>query len=244
MAKARDTATDRLSNVIEVVELGRRTGLLCAERGSGGYIEEAEIYFMGGRAVYAATTSALGPDALVDVGQWGTCRFCFDTTAPQPVPNLAGPYAASASMPGANAWPTPTGVPAAPGGSRARAPGWGTPGNQAVYGQSPAPVAPAHSYPASPSRSGPDSGVWGGSQPGVAAPTGPLARRPRRVHDVRELMGVVSSNNLSRSHRALLLLADGTHNVLDLARLASKSVDDVTQLLAELETRGLIYYYE
>ncbi len=28
MAKARDTFTDRLSNVIEVVELGRRTGLL------------------------------------------------------------------------------------------------------------------------------------------------------------------------------------------------------------------------
>jgi DNA-binding MarR family transcriptional regulator len=64
------------------------------------------------------------------------------------------------------------------------------------------------------------------------------------VHDVRDLMSVVTNNNLSRSHRALLLLADGSHNVLDLARLASKSVDDVTHLLAELEGRGLIYYYE
>ncbi len=56
-------------------------------------------------------------------------------------------------------------------------------------------------------------------------------------------MAVVSSYNFSRSHRTILLLADGSHNVLDLARLASKSVDEVTQLLAELEARGLIYYY-
>ena len=33
MAKPRVTATDRLANVIEVVELGQRTGLLSAERG-------------------------------------------------------------------------------------------------------------------------------------------------------------------------------------------------------------------
>jgi hypothetical protein len=64
------------------------------------------------------------------------------------------------------------------------------------------------------------------------------------MHDVRDLMSIVASNNLSRSHRALLLLADGSHNVLDLARLASKSVDEVTHLLAELEGRGLIYYYD
>lgn len=57
-------------------------------------------------------------------------------------------------------------------------------------------------------------------------------------------MAVVAAHNLSRSHRTMLLLADGTYNVLDLARLASKSVDEVTQMLAELEARGLIYYYE
>jgi hypothetical protein len=243
MAKARDTATDRLSNVIEVVELARRTGLLSAERGAGAYLEEAEIYFVGGRAIYAATSGALGRDALVDVGQWGTCRFCFDTTAPRPSPNLAAPSEIPTSRPGANAWPTPSGVPAAPGGGRGVAPGWSAPASQPGFGPAYASAAPARSYPAS-ERLGPDSGAWGGSQPGTAAPTGPLARRPRRVHDVRDLMGVVTSNNLSRSHRTVLLLADGSHNVLDLARLASKSVDDVTQLLAELEARGLLYYYE
>jgi hypothetical protein len=70
-----------------------------------------------------------------------------------------------------------------------------------------------------------------------------LARRPRRAPDVRDLMQVVTSHNLSRGHRTILLLADGEHTVLDLARLSSKPVDEVTALLGELESRGLIYYY-
>lgn len=72
---------------------------------------------------------------------------------------------------------------------------------------------------------------------------GPLARRPRRAPDVRDLMTIVTSHNLSRGHRTLLLLADGEHSVLDLARLSSKSVDEVMSLLADLEVRSLIYYY-
>jgi hypothetical protein len=40
-----------------------------------------------------------------------------------------------------------------------------------------------------------------------------------------------------------LILADGEHTILDLARLSSKSVDEVMNLLADLEVRGLVYYY-
>jgi aminopeptidase-like protein len=56
-------------------------------------------------------------------------------------------------------------------------------------------------------------------------------------------MSVVTAYNLSRSHRTILLLADGEHTVLDLARLSSKSVDEIATLLGELEARGLVYYY-
>jgi aminopeptidase-like protein len=83
-----------------------------------------------------------------------------------------------------------------------------------------------------------------GAVPGVAQSTGPLARRPRRAPDMRDLMTVVTTHNLSRGHRAILLLADGHHNILDIARLASKTVDEVTQLITDLQTRGLIYFYE
>lgn len=71
-----------------------------------------------------------------------------------------------------------------------------------------------------------------------------LDRRPRRAPDVRDLMTVVTNYNLTRSHRTILLLADGEHSVVDLARLSSKSVEEVIMLLNELETRGLIYYYD
>ena len=61
---------------------------------------------------------------------------------------------------------------------------------------------------------------------------------------MRDLMTVVTTHNLTRNHRTILLLADGQHNILDIARLASKSIDEVTQLITDLQTRGLIYFYE
>src|SRR5579859_5468267 len=90
MAKSRDTFTDRLSNVIEVVELGRRTGLLSAERGAGQTREEGDVYFVAGVAIYAAVAGLRGREALSMLGQWRACRFAFDPDAARPVPNLAG----------------------------------------------------------------------------------------------------------------------------------------------------------
>jgi hypothetical protein len=227
MPKARDTATDRLSNVIEVVELGRRTGLLSAERGMGPSLEEGEIYFVSGRPIYAAVGQLRGREALATLGQWGACRFAFDITTPSPSPNLSGvlsPVEASGSQPGA----TPPRVAAS-------GVGWRFPAG-------PPPSSPLP--PAGQSTPGAASMPWGDDQRRSAPAGGPLGRRPRRSPDVRDLMAVVTTYNLSRSHRTILLLADGSHNVLDLARLASKSVDEVTQLLADLESRGLVYYYE
>jgi hypothetical protein len=245
MPKARDTATDRLSNVIEVVELGRRTGLLSAERGMGAGYEEGEIYFVLGRAMYAAiyavnsavTSSAAGREALAALGQWGNCHFAFDPTADRPAANLAAAFGDTGPQLGASpSWPAPAPNPAANGSA------WGPPptaarpphgvasralpglGGSAVPGRSPTPAP----------RTG---------QIAAASGSGPLGRRPRRAPDARDLREVVASLNLSRNHRTLLLLADGTHSVLDLARLASKPVDEITQILAELEARGLIYYY-
>lgn len=234
MAKARDTSTDRLSNVIEVVELGRRTGLLGAERGSGASFEEGEIYFVGGQAIYAVVAHLRGREALAALGQWGSCRFSFDTEEPRPAPNLAPVTAPVGGFPQRGGMSPQRGT-SSPRGT-ASGFGWSTPGG--VPAQPPTP-------PSGP-EPGPSSGVWGSSWPGTGTGprTGPLARKPRRSPDVRDLMAVVSGYNLSRSHRTILLLADGSHNVLDLARLASKSVDEVTQLLAELEARALIYYYE
>lgn len=225
MGTARDTATDRLSNVIEVVELGRRTGLLSAERGAGPAYEEGALYFVGGRAVYAAVAQLRGREALSVLSQWGPCYFCFDTRAAPPQPNIAeaitGPNAAARTGGPASSsrWPSQTGPIAPPGPMR----GPTTPDRAAAPG--------AHS-------------TWGPGQPARASQSGPLGRRPRRSPDLRDLMTVVTTYHLSRVQRTILLLADGTHDVLDIARLASRSVDEVTQMLADLQGKGLIYFYE
>jgi hypothetical protein len=71
----------------------------------------------------------------------------------------------------------------------------------------------------------------------------PLAeRRPKRATDVRDLINVVTTYNLARSHRTVLLLADGEHTVQDISRLSGKPVEDVVQLLRDLEERHLVFY--
>ena len=237
MGTARDTATDRLSNVIEVVELGRRTGMLSAERGTGSAYEEGALYFVGGRAVYAALGPLRGREALTALSQWGPCYFCFDTRAVPPQPNIAeaitGPRVAA-----------PSGY-AAPAGGSANGPRWPSPTGPIGHAT---PHDVMHNGamrgPTTPDRAAAARGTWGPGQPDTASKTGPLGRRPRRSPDLRDLMTVVTTHHLSRVQRTILLLADGTHDVLDIARLASRSVYEVTQMLADLQGRGLIYFYE
>lgn len=297
MPKPRVTATDQLANVIEVVELGRRTGLLSVERGSGSVHEEGEIYFLHGRATYASLAGLRGREALAAMGRWGACRFSFDRDLPSPAANIAAP---PPGAPAPSRISDPNLVHAQPGGRQRIPEGSGiwnypqqAPGGPFAGG----PFAGGASGPLYPSgplggSSGPldGSGIFGtsgafGNSGGLGAGTGGygagsfdgsgsfagpggypqqqqqqrpfapppaeraqpspnfLASRPRRAPDVRDLMQVVTSHNLSRGHRTILLLADGEHTVLDLARLSSKPVDEVTALLGDLEARGLVYYY-
>lgn len=80
-------------------------------------------------------------------------------------------------------------------------------------------------------------------QDGRSGADATLLRRPRRAPTVRDLLSVVQTYNLSRAHRTVLMLADGEHNVIDLARLSSKQIEEVLTLLRELESQGLVYYY-
>ncbi len=64
---------------------------------------------------------------------------------------------------------------------------------------------------------------------------------PNRTPDVRDLNTLVATYGLSRGHRTVLLLANGQHTIIDMARLASKTVEEVYQLLNDLRNFGLIY---
>jgi hypothetical protein len=224
MAKPRVTATNRLSNVIDVVEMGRRSGMLSVERGGGSVLEVGEIFFVSGSPTYAALAGLRGREALLALGNWGPCRFAFDTESPPPPGNIVvtNPtlHAAPRNQPSSTP-PMGNHIPAA--------------GNR-MTGR-------LQTGPLGSKQTGSLNQYGSYTPPGTYANTDGLGRRPRRAPDVRDLMAVVTTYNLSRNHRTVLLLADGEHSILDLARLSSKSVDEITGLLADLESRGLVYYY-
>jgi hypothetical protein len=244
MAKPRVTATDRLSNIIEVAELGRRSGLLSVERDTGSIIEEGAVYFISGHPVFAALGSLRGREALRALSRWTQCRFAFDPDAPPPAPNVSAPVS-SVELPSApqRAAPRQNHYPGIAGSGSSEYSTSAGNGAGNANGASSGLWNP-NNVPAQEYRQ-PNTG-YGQSSVDVfsdAAQRRELMRCPRRAPDVRDLMQVVTAYNLSRGHRTLLLLADGEHTILDLVRLSSKPVEEVVQWLGELERYGLIYYY-
>jgi len=73
----RDTAADRLADVIQVAQLGRKTGILTVERGKGAAFEEGMIMFVNGQITQASTGWRNGLDALSWLNTWEFCHFAF-----------------------------------------------------------------------------------------------------------------------------------------------------------------------
>ncbi|MFL5658620.1 MAG: DUF4388 domain-containing protein [Ktedonobacteraceae bacterium] len=71
------TLTDRLANVIEVIQLGRKTGILTAERDTGSMLEHGMITFVKGQVTQTSVGQHTGFPAFKVLKTWGTCRFAF-----------------------------------------------------------------------------------------------------------------------------------------------------------------------
>jgi hypothetical protein len=71
------TLTDRLANVIQVIQLGRKTGTLIVERSSGNSLEYGTVGFVNGLMTQASVHELRGLAAFQWLYTWGTCRFTF-----------------------------------------------------------------------------------------------------------------------------------------------------------------------
>ena len=93
MSPQRGTETSQLANVIEVIQLGRKTGILTVEREANSFPESGQITFVGGQITQAHCSRTMqGQQALLWLKSWGACRFTFlaeqdiaRTTQPLPV---------------------------------------------------------------------------------------------------------------------------------------------------------------
>jgi hypothetical protein len=80
MSEERGLATDQLSNIIQVIQLGRKSGQLIVERGEGKTLESGEITFFRGQITQARWNHRSGLEALRQLNTWGACRFMFTPT--------------------------------------------------------------------------------------------------------------------------------------------------------------------
>src|ERR1700730_16853631 len=106
MAQQNATITNSLANVIQVIQLGRKSGVLTVERGEGMTFEEGVITFVNGQTVDAQTALYNFQDALRWLGSWGTCRYEFIPTPTAKLPSIP----ASATIPAYDQGMTDTGT--------------------------------------------------------------------------------------------------------------------------------------
>ena len=243
MRRQRATLADRVSQVIDVIELGRRTGLLSVERDVGAVLEEGDLYFLNGQAIYASTGTQNGRSALETLRTWGACRFAFLSDIPKPAPNIgpergnartlqtgglrSGPLSVPTSEPQRPMFMPPAAPPSpfAPFEGR-REPAHGL----SSYALPGAPHQP-EGMPSLPSMD------YSASAPAlVLAPY----QRPRRAPNPQDIPRLAARYQLSRAHRTLLLLADGEHTIRHLARLAGRSEEEALALFSDLFRMGLI----
>jgi hypothetical protein len=214
MPQQRETVTDRLDNVIQVIQLGRKTGQLSVERGEGNTYEEGFITFVNGQVAQATTGQRNGLDALNWLSGWGTCRFAFiseaNTRTTGSLPSVSVPPVQSTH-------PSP---------QRSYISGRVDPqtGNLRLAPQT-QPLPSIRQEPEPTSNTPP------------APYTPPVLYRTRPVD---EALRILEYRGLSRTHRHLLLLIDGQRTMAELVRLMGRDQDEVSQLLRDLINAAVI----
>jgi hypothetical protein len=79
MQSQRQTVTNRLADVIHIIHIGSKSGMLTVERGEGKTVEEGFIKFVHGRVVEARVGMYNGLAALHYLTTWQTCRFSLQS---------------------------------------------------------------------------------------------------------------------------------------------------------------------
>ncbi len=85
MTQRRVTATNQFAKVIDVLQLGKKTGILTVERGEDETFEEGTMTLVHGQVVQATIGPYTGRDAATKLFSWQACRFLFVPMLPEQV---------------------------------------------------------------------------------------------------------------------------------------------------------------
>src|SRR5262245_4613346 len=99
------TTTEHLTQVIDALQLGRKTGVLTVERGEGPSLERGMIILVNGQPVRAQLGNLNTAESLEWLGAWQSCRFAFLPTIP---PDLMMPASYAGGGQGPPSGPLPS----------------------------------------------------------------------------------------------------------------------------------------
>lgn len=263
-------STSRLANVIQLIALGRQSGILRVVRGHGASREMGQIQFVDGQPRAALLGQLTGTTAMNVLNNWGESYYMFDESEmteegmPEPVPTPAygawpsgdagwagratsaqlggsAPSGPLASFPGAYPASYPSGA-----ASSWPSQNTGTSLGQMPYTPPPPPANGGGSGPLSgnfPSQPGMGSSYPSGSQstpPSDPAMSGGAVTYPGQIPRRTARSELTDPLPLDRRERMILLLVDGRRSVGDLSRLTRRSEPELLAVLGNLKMLGLI----
>jgi hypothetical protein len=218
MAEQRYTETDQLSDVIDAIQLGRKSGTLMVVRGMGGQQEQGAIVFVNGQPIQATAGPRTPMEALQWLSTWNTCLFVFIAGTNALPPPITGPVQHS-----------PMTTPIHP-----QNPLLPPPRNNEGSQQNRSSMS---TNPGMPAQTG---GMMPPPQRGPGRAYSPLLATPYRRWPVNEALHAMEQRGFSRNHRRIFLLLDGQRTVKDLAMLMGRNPEEIYLLLDQLEKAGFI----
>lgn len=244
--------TSRLNNIINMITLGRQSGILRVIRGQGNTRELGQIKFIDGEPVTALLGQLTGGNALGVLINWGECVYSFDEIASGNLRDGDVPFDSSgavgsdpgrSSPQGSGSWPsygssgsypfTPTSPSSGQVPSTSSLPNLGS--QPGYYPQTPIPsLNTAGDLPRyDPAYSG-SLGLAPQSQATVSAEVLSILYRRSIIAEHTDQLP------LDRRERMVLLLVDGRRTVADLVRLTRRHDREVVAVLDHLASLGLI----
>ncbi|HEX3643007.1 MAG TPA: DUF4388 domain-containing protein [Ktedonobacteraceae bacterium] len=85
------TSTHQIMNIIQIIQLEKKSGQLTMERGEKATTEQGEITFVNGQITQAQCGQKSGQQALYWIHSWGSCRFLFTPTVTETSLTLFSP---------------------------------------------------------------------------------------------------------------------------------------------------------
>jgi Domain of unknown function (DUF4388) len=243
MSQPRETTTNNLADVIQVIQIGHRTGTLTVERGETNAFEEGMIVFVNGQIIDAKCGQQNGPVALGWLTTWTTCRFSFIVDASQTsqlpsYPQIGSPQTTTRSGPFSSQRNLSSQSNLS---SQRNLSSQSNLSSQRNLSSRPNTSSRTDSRSQTPHTNQFANNRNNSTNP-LSVPNHFVVQTPYRIRTDNSVLAFIDQVGLTREHRRLFMLIDGQRTTHELISLMNKNPEKVIELLTDLERAGIVYH--